>query len=123
MLRSITLFLCIACCSNQIYSQTDILDSRVGLNIQVSSLKKVFENIEAKNNIVVSYSSSIVDVSIEKAIDTTSYICSDLFSYLLQDQAVRAISRGRKILIIPDPSKNISFSKLNPEIITLLMGM
>ncbi len=38
--------------------------------------------------------------------------CAELFGYLLEEQAVRAISRGRKILIIPDPSKNITFTRL-----------
>ncbi len=99
----------------QLHGQKDLLDRRVRVSIEEGDVKDVFENLEANNQLVVSYSSSIVDLSIEKKLDTTSYLCSDLFSYLLIEQPVRAISRGNKILIIPDPSKNISFSRLKPR--------
>ncbi len=108
--------LCLLVCNNQLFAQrTDILDLNVKVTIKEGDLKSIFQNLEANNPIVVSYSSSIVDLSIEKYIDTTVYVCSDLFSYLLEEQAVRAISRGKKILIIPDPSKSISFSRLRPR--------
>ncbi|GLR18350.1 TonB-dependent receptor [Portibacter lacus] len=97
---------------NNISAQKDILDKKVNIDISKGNLKDYFDNIEKNNNVIVSYSSSIVDISIVKEVDTTSFICGELFSYLLEEQAVRAISRGQKILVIPDPSKNISFSRL-----------
>ena len=107
--------LCMLMINNCLLSQKDILDSRVEMTLKKANLKDVFENLEYNNNLVVSYSSSIVDISLVKQFDTTDYLCSDLFSALLQEQAVRAISRGRKILIIPDPNKNVTFSRLKPR--------
>ncbi|WP_235298385.1 TonB-dependent receptor [Portibacter marinus] len=96
-------------------AQKDILDRKVTLTIEQGELKQIFENLEKNNDVVVSYSSSIVDISARKTLDTTTYICSELFSLLLEEQPVRAISRGAKILIIPDPSKNITFNRLRPR--------
>lgn len=115
VLRSVGLILLIHLCATSSYAQKDILDSKVNVSITEGTLREIFENLEASNRIIVSYSSSIVDISIEKQLDTTTYVASRLFSYLLQEQSVRAISRGRKILIIPDPSKNTTFSALKPR--------
>lgn len=95
--------------------RSDVLNSSIKITINKGDLKQIFENIETNNNLVVSYSSSIVDVSVEKTFEADTYICSDLFNYILEEQAVRAISRGQKILIIPDPNKEISFTRLKPR--------
>ncbi len=109
------LFLCMLMLTLNVNAQKDILDSEVILSIQQGSLKEIFENIEENNNLIVSYSSSIVDISSNILLDTTHYICSHLFSILLESQAVRAISRGQKILIIPDPNKDIEYLRLKPR--------
>ncbi len=96
-------------------AQQNVLDTEVKITVEKGSLKKIFSNLEKNNDFVVSYSSSIVDIGRKKMIDTTFYLCSDLFSLLLEDQPVRAISRGRKILIIPDPTKNLSYTRLKPR--------
>lgn len=112
ILRSTCIALCVFLQGISLLAQEDILDQEVKLTVKTGNIKAFFEDLERNNDLVVSYSSSIVDISITKEVDTSSYICAELFGYLLEEQAVRAISRGRKILIIPDPSKNISFTRL-----------
>lgn len=115
IIRVAVLFFIFLLSFGQAISQKDILDSKVKVTIKEGSLRNIFANLEDNNNFVVSYSSSIVDISQKKYIDSTEYLGSSLFEYLLAEQAVRAISRGKKILIIPDPSKNVSFSRLKPR--------